>query len=96
MRKSAHDWDIGKVKKVLFNFEKNAIISAAEDGTLFVHRFDNQSLMKSAKMGEPVTVDAISAPTALHGVNEVSFIEGIDLNEPAEQDIADNKGYSIQ
>jgi hypothetical protein len=56
MKKEAHDRDYGKVKKVCFNYERNAIISAAEDGTLFVHKFDYQSLVKSAKMGEPVTV----------------------------------------
>lgn len=96
MKKDAHDRDYGKVRKIAFNYDRNAIISAAEDGTLFVHQFDYQSLIKSAKSGEPVTVDAITVPTAINGINEVSFIEGIDLSEPAEEDVSDSAGYSIQ
>lgn len=96
MKKDCHDKDYGKVKKVCFNYEKNAVISAAEDGNLFVHKLDYQSLVKSAKMGEPVTEDAITLPSTIHGVNEVSFIEGIELTQPSEQDVEDGKMYSIQ
>ena len=96
MKKECHDKDYGKVRKVCFNYEKNAVISAGEDGMLFVHKLDYQSLVKSAKLGEPVTVEAITVPSTIHGVNEVSFIEGVDLTQPSEQDITDGKMYSIQ
>lgn len=69
MRKNCHDKDYGKVRKVCFNYERNAVISVGEDGMMFVHKLDYQSLVKSAKLGEPVTVEAITVPSTILGVN---------------------------
>jgi len=96
MKKECHDKDYGRVRKVCFNYEKNAVVSVGEDGMMFVHKLDLSSLVKSAKLGEPVTVEAITVPPVIHGVNEVSFIERIELTQPSEQDIEDGKAYSIQ
>jgi hypothetical protein len=96
MQKDCYDKDYGKVRKVVFNYDRNVIISASEDGTMFIEQYDSASLIKSAKSGEPVVTEAITFPSTINGINEVSFIEGIDLSEPAEEDIGDSKGYSIQ
>jgi hypothetical protein len=37
--------DYGKVKRVLLNFDKTAVISVAEDGTMYVYRIDYQGFI---------------------------------------------------
>lgn len=38
--KESHDIDYGRVRRVLINFDKTAILSLAEDGTLYVNKID--------------------------------------------------------
>ncbi len=40
LRINPHDPDYGKVKSVVFNYDKSVILSAAEDGTLFSYLMD--------------------------------------------------------
>lgn len=75
--KYPHDRDNGKVCKVVFNHERNTILTTAEDGTIFVYKIDFGSFMRAAKSLEPIDSASIMIPASLIGLNEVSFIDKI-------------------
>ena len=49
LRKYCFDQNYGIVKKMALNIENTAIISASEDGTMLVHKFDYSTFIKGAK-----------------------------------------------
>lgn len=95
LAKYPHDRDVGRVSKVALNHEKNALLTSGEDGSVFVYKIDFSSFCRAAKMEEPLDPSSIMLPSSLIGLNEVIFIDKVDLDSPA-VDLASNTGYSIQ
>jgi len=46
---SAHDVDYGKVNKVLVNSDKTSLLSCADDGTIYVYKFDFKGFEGASK-----------------------------------------------
>lgn len=49
LRKYSFDHNYGIVRKLALNIENTALISASEDGTMLVHKFDHATFIKGAK-----------------------------------------------
>lgn len=90
---STHDRDIGKIKRLIINSENNAVISGAEDGTIFVYKIDMAGV-KSIARGD--FLSEFNYPALTNGINEGTFSDEIELKDNKEDDILDDKIYSIQ
>lgn len=49
MQISAHDRDIGRVRRLALNQDKSALLSVAEDGTLYTAKLDHAGLLLAVK-----------------------------------------------
>lgn len=87
-----HDKDYGIVKKLALNYEKNFLLSASADGTLFVYKLDEEGFTKSSK-GE--VINDFLFKDGANGVGEGSFSDEINLVDMEEEDIFDDSLYSI-
>lgn len=85
--------DYGRVRKVLLNYDKTAVLSVADDGTLYVYRIDYQGFITAAR---GVFIETFQMPELSNGINSGTFNEEIPLESPIEEDIINDKIYSIQ
>ncbi|KRX11116.1 WD40-repeat-containing domain [Pseudocohnilembus persalinus] len=90
---ATHDRDYGKVKKVALNFDNTAVLSVGLDGFLYVYKFDYKSMLNIIKENEN---PEFNYPQLQNGISEANFVDEIDIGDKDEEDILDDKIYSIQ
>lgn len=89
---ASHDFDYGKVFKVVMNYDKTAILSVGGDGFQYCYKFDQKSLVNIVK-GD--VIENFSYPELANGITEATFVEEISLADRDEEDILDSNIYSI-
>lgn len=68
--------DYGKVRKVLLNYDKTAILSTSEDGTFYVNKIDYQTFVSAAR---GMFIDKYDYPELSNGITSGTLNEDIQL-----------------
>lgn len=64
--------DYGKVRKVCLNYDRSAVLSIADDGTLYVYRLDFQGFLQQLRGQE---VSEFTFPEFQLGINSTTYTD---------------------
>ena len=77
LQTNTHDKNYGLVRRTILNHERSCLLSAADDGSIFVYKLDEQGYVKAAKGEHPSNF--VFKELEGTGITEGIFSEHIDL-----------------
>ena len=77
LQTNTHDKNYGLVRRTILNHERSCLLSAADDGSIFVYKLDEQGYVKAAKGEHPSNF--VFKELEGTGITEGIFSEQIDL-----------------
>lgn len=98
--------DYGRVRKLALNKDRSVALSVSDDGTLYCYQLDYERfqeqlrrIKENEKLDQPQQVfeslDMLHPERIPLGINSTSFTDELLITNPEENDIVDDKIYSI-